>query len=430
MAIFNIHPGSWTIPGTNIRLPDIGLTELVGSVYGQERNPQGGSQLRSGTVFDVGNVGYTAAQTPAQKYTYQTGQGIQPGTYPQYGVTTPIKTSQPTPQPQPKPQPTPTNSGGGGYITESEALARGWDVNNLPAGYTLYRPPSSAEEIERENRIRAGIESVYQDLISSLDRQAGLYNQYEQQDIGRLQEAYQTLISGIGSERQAAEQKLGLARSDVEARKKTGMEEIAQNLRNLLKATGMQLGAMGAGSSSAAEVIAPYALSKEASRAQAQVIRGANEQLAEIDRKMIDVQNVYDSEKNKVDMWLNERQQAIADTYRQLKTAIEDAKRTASSERQAALNALDISLLNNAIAQSNALEQYAINYRQQVEQWARDRLAQLDNFKLQLQQTSAFSPQDLVYSELQGIQGLPAGAEQAFYNPMALIQKRRKELGL
>ncbi len=419
----NIHSGSWTIPGTNIPLPDFGITEKVADFFGQSKNVQGGSQLRQGTVFNVGKVPYQYSQTPVKVSPTTTYIPDAGGGY--------YSQSQPQPQPQPQPQTQQTSSGGGGGNSGGSAPnPETTYVFDSSLGIMRKLADIQREQAERENRIRGEIENTYKGITERLDKLAGLYPQWEQEDVGRLQKTYETQLSDIGTEKQAAEKKLGLAREDIERRKKLGMQEISQNLRQLLKATGMQLGAMGAGSSSAAEVVAPYALSKEAARSQAQVIRGANEQLAEIDRKAVDVQTIYDQEKNNLERWLQEKRQQIADAYRQLKSGIEQAKMNADENRMRALTALDTSLLQNAVQMANYYEQQANQYRLALDEWVRNRMAQLNNFKLQMQQSGNFNPQDIVYSELRGIQGLPQRAEDVFLNPMALIKKRRKELGL
>lgn len=342
----------------------------------------------------------------------------------------------PTPQPkttttQPsltQPSTGGTSGGGSTGITASEALARGWDVNKLPSGYYLIQEGGGGGGVDAD-KIRSSIESTFNDIISSLDRQAGLLPQYEQEDVSRIEKAYGTLTSGVEQERTGAEQKLDIARQNVLANKQASLQEIEQNLRNLMRASGMTLGAMGAGSSSAMDVILPYAISKQGARAGAQVLAQANQQLAQIDQKMVDIKTVYDQEKNNIELWKTEKLQEIANTYRQWKSQIDEAKRNANAQRLAALNALDMSLLNNALAMSNWYEQQAANYSAAVDQWARDRLSQLNNYKIQLGQLSNFQPEQLVYGELKGISALPQASEGTFLNPYVLAQRRRQELG-
>ena len=73
------HTGSWTIPGTKIGLPDFGITERISDAFGQSRNTQGGSQLRQGTAFNVGNVPYqVTGSTGSDNRLYMTGSNALP----------------------------------------------------------------------------------------------------------------------------------------------------------------------------------------------------------------------------------------------------------------------------------------------------------------------------------------------------------------
>ena len=285
---------------------------------------------------------------------------------------------------------------------------------------------ASAEAQAREKAIRDQITSTYNNIISRLDKLAGLYPQWQQQDIQNLQQTRQNLLQGVQNARQTAEQKIGSYRADVQRRRERGITKIEQDLRNLLKATGMQLGAMGAGSSSASQIIAPYAISKQGARAEAQVIKGANDQLAQLDRKAMDVKSTYDDQVSKIEQSIQQEKQNIADTYRQYKTAIEQAKNNADQNRMQALNSLDASLLASARNRIDLLDAEARQKRDLLQQWAQDRLAQLDNYKLQLMRSARFSPQQLVWQEMQGIQNAPSmrGGGEVFYNPF-LIKKKK-----
>jgi hypothetical protein len=430
MPLFNIHSGSWGIGG--FRLPDLGITEKISDFSNRVRTGQGGSDLIP-NLPTPGNYNYNPTLNKAFDPNLTPQQFVNLFSQPQ-STNKPVLT-QPPNQPKPTTKPTNTggNTGGGGGgggargITASEALAKGWDLNNLPAGYYLIREGGGGGD-DYANRIRSNIESGFNQYLAYLDRISGLIPQMQQEQQGYISQQFESMLGQLGTEKQAAEQQLQTYRQDVEARKQAGLEEIAQNLRNLIKATGMQLGAMGAGSSSAAQVIAPYALAKQGSRAQAQVIKGANEQLAEIDRKMIDVQKTYDTQKSQIEQWRAEKMAEIGRIYNDLKFQIEQAKAKAPIEKMNALNNLDYALLQNALQMANYYEQTANQYRMSLDQWVRDRISQLQNFKIQLSQSANFNPVELTYDALRGLQGQPQ-ASYEFYNPV-LIQQIRKRLGL
>jgi len=419
MALFNnIHSGSW------FGLPDIGATEWIGKKIAAASGGAAPITYQGGSDIST----YLTGGTPQKYIVPQTG----------YIYTPPVSTggggSWGGGSPTPKPTTKTTNTGGGGGgggskgITASQALAMGWDVNKLPAGYYLVSEGGGGGGNDYANQIRSNIESGFSQYLANLDRLAGLIPQMKQEQQEYIGQQFESMLGQLGTEKQAAEQQLGTYRQDVQSRKQAGLEEIAQNLRNLIKATGMQLGAMGAGSSSAAQVIAPYALAKQGSRAQAQVIKGANEQLAELDRKMIDVQKTYDTQKSQIEQWRAEKMAEIGDTYNNIKFQIEQAKASAPLDKMNALNNLDQALLQNALQMADYYEQTANQYKIGLDQWVRDRISQLQNFKIQLSQSANFNPVELTYDALRGLQGQPQ-ASYEFYNPV-LIRQIRKRLGL
>jgi len=437
MALFNnIHSGSWSIGG--FRLPDIGVTEFISSLSGQVRTGQGGSDLIP-NLPTPGNYNYNPTLNASLNPNLTPQQYV--NLFPQPKSTTqPILSTQSINQPPNQPKSTTQttntggNTGGGGGgggsrgITASQALALGWDVNKLPAGYYLVSEGGGGGGNDYANQIRSNIESGFGQYLANLDRLAGLIPQMQQEQQGYIGQQFESMLGQLGTEKQAAEQQLGTYRQDVQSRKQAGLEEIAQNLRNLMKATGMQLGAMGAGSSSASQVIAPYALAKQGSRAQAQVIKGANEQLSELDRKMIDVQKTYDTQKSQIEQWKAEKMAEIGNIYNDLKFKIEQAKANAPIDKMNALNNLDQTLLQNALQMANYYEQTANQYKMNLDQWVRDRVSQLQDYKIQLSQSANFNPVELTYDALRGLQGQPQ-ASYEFYNPV-LIQQIRKRLGL
>jgi hypothetical protein len=414
MALFNTVEGTWGIGG--FKLPDRGITEwLFGGNTGKA------SWLNNPNVYQaIGTNPQEYANTLSTNKLYSNytqGTGFNP-----YG---------PTVTSLSKPINKTTNTGGsrgGGAPSVNSRGERliGYNRNGDPVYSGGNTGPSPQDEYY--NRIRSNIESGFNQYLSNLDRLAGLIPQMQQEQQGYLNQQFNSMLGQLGTEKQAAEQQIGTYRQDVQARKQAGMDEISQNLRNLMKATEMQLGAMGAGSSSAAQVIAPYALSKQGSRAQAQVIKGANDQLAELDRKMIDVQKTYDTQKSQIEQWKADKMSEIANTYNDLKFKIEQAKANAPIDKMNALNNLDQTLLQNALQMANYYEQTANQYKMGLDQWVRDRISQLQDFKIQLSKSANFNPTELTYDALQGLQGQPQTSYE-FYNPV-LVNQIRRRLGL
>ena len=431
------------VQGTWLGIPDFGLTEaLFGKSSGKS------SWINNPNVYSsFGSTPQSYASTLAtnkQYNQYQSGSGFNPigptverGVDLRYASPVPNTNSNPTPSPQ-------QNNNGSGGIPGipnrdwSNPSNWGFEMDGhwfqTPQDYLNWKnsQQGGSSDLERQQRemqakIRGNIENTYGNIVGRLDKLAGLYPQWQQEDVGSLQNAYNTSAQGISNELNAQKQKLGTYRQDIQKNKKLGLQEISQNLRNLMKATGMQLGAMGAGASSASQVIMPYALGKQASRSSAQVIKGANDQFADLDRKMIDVQSTYDQEKNQLDQWLNDSKSSIVQRYRDMKTAIDNAKNQADEKKMVALNALDASLLQNVQNRVNQLDALHQQYAMQVDQWAKNRIAQLQDYKLQLAKTANFSPQELTYEALRGLEGFPPYSQrEAWSNPFLLKKKKRE----
>jgi len=401
-----VHAGSWS------GLPDFGVTEGIANLFGQARNSQGGSQLRQGTVFNVGNVPYqSGGAVSGSNMSYTPGAG---GGYYSYSQ--------------------PSNNGGGDVLGANTGGGGGGgntgptnDPNGPQSGWGREFPNMDAYNKFRDETTSA-INSTYSNIQNRLDSMAGLLPSQQAEDIGILGESAAAVKSGLQTAKQGELDKIGTYRTDVEARKASGIGEVQQNLRNLLKATGMKLGAMGAGSSSASDIIMPYALGKQGARATGQIVKGANDQMSELDRKAVDVNTTFETQMSETDRWEAEQKGNIISQYRQTKAAIDNAKNTADENKMQALVAMETNIFNNVQSYINNIETMAMQYRQSVQDWARSRVAQLQDYKLQLSQSGNFSPQELTYQALQGMSGYNQGQGDAFYNPYAITAKKREDL--
>ena len=200
------HAGHWSIGG--FRLPDFGITEKIGDLFGQGRNKQGGSQLRQGTVFNIGNVPLVQAQTPAQTYTYSTGKGIQPGTYPQYGVTKQIF------------KPTSGNSGG----------------SNSPSSDNIGGIQPQEDPMAR---IRAEVESIFSPLMNYYNQAESAvteeYNRYKPE----LEQQYATSLSNIINQKTQGERELA-QQEEAAGRRREDALSAARRLYDELRQGGRQ----------------------------------------------------------------------------------------------------------------------------------------------------------------------------------------------
>jgi len=388
-----MHIGSWG-------LPEFGVTEWLGREiaklgggYAPLTSQLGSNLLGGGTVY---------AQEPTTGTVY-------PTTY-----------TPPTKENVLRTTTIPTGSGGGSQSAQQ------------PLQNVITQGESEAERQAREAKERAmgAIESGYGEYVNQLDQLAGLYPQWQAEDISRAQQQGQLMEQELGTQKAGAEQQIGLYKQDVETRKGTSLEELAQNLRNLLKATQMRLGALGAGSSSASQVIAPWAIAKQGARAGAQVIGSANQQLADLDKKLIDVQTTYDTQLTEIKKWVNEKVQDIANIYRNYKAQIDQLKANAPVAKANALAQLDTALFQNALSQINMYKQAALQQAIALDAWAKDRSATLQDMKNQLAQVSQYQVQTPNYEPLKGIDQQAVASAGEFWNPALLKKQIREQLNL
>lgn len=274
-----------------------------------------------------------------------------------------------------------------------------------------------------DSAIRDSIDSRYNDAMKYLDQKAGLLPSRQAEDTGFVNEQYNTQLTGLDQSNQAAQQKLDAARNTVSTNKANSIRELGSNLRQMLTATGMQLGAMGAGDSSASQVMAPYAYSKLANQGRGDILRQSNQQYADIDQKAVDVQNTYTTEKSNIDSWRSTQMRSLQDYYRQLQDQIDSLRQNASAERQQAIQQLESFNYQNIVNRANEIESAARDYAQSLDAWAKERLAGLNDAKIQLSQNANYSPEAIAQSEMSSMSTY-SNPEEMFYNPLAYIKKK------
>ena len=194
----------------------------------------------------------------------------------------------------------------------------------------------------------------------------------------------------------------------------------------------MQLGAMGAGDTSASQVMAPFAYTKMAGKEFGGIARQANEQYGTIDQKNIDLEQEYGQLYNQTELEKASSIESIKSEVGQQIARIREMIPQVDAQRAQALAGLEQSLLTQA---QQALTQIQAEDRQKkdnLQQWALQRVAQLQDAQLSLSQTANYNPSEIMYNELKSVGAMPAyGQDQeAYFNPQMLAQKRRQELGL
>lgn len=403
------HTGSWG-------LPDFGITEL----FTQNRTDQGGSNLpffgQQATPSSA-STGQVAGASTGLPYIYP---------QPDYSYTPPKTNTGGSSGGGSAPAPTgfnpkdPNANPGQGWFWDA---ADGWKSTS---GGGL----SSEAQAEAE-RLRNTINSGWDSYTGNLGNLEGYYGNQMNNALGSVGNTYNSIYQGLDSSLQNAYSKLAGNRTQIGQRVGESAQDLAGNLRSMVRNTGMQLGAMGAGDTSASNIMAPYAYTKLAGTEYGKIQRQGNEQLFEVDQAENDTRNQFTQMKLQADMEKEGQLQQVRDQYGQIISQIKQQMASAPLERSQALAALSTQILQEAQNRLANLESFHLQRQASLQDWATQRMAQLNDYKLQLNKSSNFNPRDIAFNELQSGQfGAYGGSQDQYLNPMSLAQKKRQSLGL
>jgi len=400
--------------GTAVKAPELGISEFLGG----------------------GNSVYTGVTPQSQKAAFGGGYQYNPGGQAYSNANPNLNYNY-----QPKPAgsvlsaesgyraPAPNNSGGGGgggngAMTEQQALDAGKDINELRRQGLLIENSGGGSNIQdHQNKVRDTINSGFSGIFSQLDSLAGLAPQYQAEDEKFISDQYGLESQARQNELAANQQRLGTYRGDVANREKATLSSIAADMRNMLKAGNSKIGAMGAADSSAVPMY-NYALSKQTGQRTADVRNQSNTQYGELDRKEIDVKTAFDSAMTGLGSWKNEQLINAKERARQLLERVQNAKVGADQSRLQALTNLETNILSDVTNNIRQIESEERANAKAIQNWATQRIASLQDYKINLQKSADFSPQALTYDALQGINYTGAPTDTTFYNPMAMQKKK------
>lgn len=403
-----IYSGSW------FGLPDFGITEKIGSVLGKEPTYQGGSNL----LGSYPQASVTPAPNYQTPYNYNANLQPQSPTGQVAGATTPQSSgggSQPS---------------GGGIDIKNPSVNPGngwwWDAAD---GWKFAGGDAQAEADRRADQVRNTINSGYDALSSNLQGLIPFYEGQQNTQLQSAQDIYNQIAQGLGQTKDTAMDKLGIARNQVQANVGNSVKDLQQNLMGVVRNTSMQLGAMGAGDTSASNVMAPYAYTKLAGQEYGKIQRQGNDQIFQIQTQERDTENQYNQMVNQANIEKEQELQGIRDQFGGIIAQIRNQMANVPAERAQALSNLETNLLQQAQSRLSQIEGYYMNLQGEMQNWAQNRMAQLNDAKMQLSQSANFNPQDIVWQELQArnmVNQTPSTG--AYWNP-EMMKKRREELG-
>lgn len=405
------HPGSWSIFG--YQLPDYGLTEKLTT----NRTAQGGSNV----------LGPQQASEPTYNGPIASYPNKSTGTV--LGANT---SNNPSPTPQP------SNNTPGNYWDDAKnegyyngQLFRDANQWRQASGMDPYGGNSASDEVRRrEEETRNGIRSGYGQYKTGLE---GLKTSYEgERDNSLLSaaEIYDKIFGGLTEQKTTNEEKLAAGREAVGTRTSESIKDLKDNLNTTVRGMSMQMGALGAGDTSAAKVMMPYAYTKLAGQQEGGIRKQSNDQLFQIDQEERDTNLTFSQ------MWKDtevEKVKQLDDIKERYGSAIRNVQSSLASaplEEQQALTSLNQSLLAEAMTKLRTAEANIEQDRKDIKAWATNRLSALNDAKIQLGGNANFQPKDIVFDELKMMgSSAPTMANAASYdwNPMAAAKKVRDE---
>lgn len=365
-----IHTGSWG-------LPDFGVTEKIGQLFGQQNNQQGGSNIVPDNIQNAASKaasmipGYTAL-TQGAKLANQAGQKAQNNIL---GVST-------QQQNQNNNQQQNNNQGlvdalikKGYNPVDAKNAASGPNAGNLAKEY-LGAPQSDWD---------SQISSAYQPFIDSLNQMAGQFGQLRDSALSNAQQSWnegqQTINNEKGELQANIDNQIGSVKQNF-----TSAADEARRYYNALKQQALSLyGSASSAGSGVGELATQQYL-----RNQGQLQNSLSTALQGLGQEGIKLGNYISEKKTQLDSWLRDAQQQISDNYATRIGEINSQRGMAEANKTNA----KLALLQQSIQQSQQVQQAQQSFMQNLASWTVQ----------QAQQTAqrAFTPQEVasIYNDM------------------------------
>lgn len=289
---------------------------------------------------------------------------------------------------------------------------------------------SASDEVAKwEAKIRGDIESGYGQYASGLQGLQSTYETSRDEALSSAGKTYDQIFGGLSDQRTANLEKLQAGKQEVNARTASSIKDLQNNLQNVLRGATMQFGAMGAGDTSATRTMLPYAYTKLAGAQEGNIRGQGNDQLFQIDQEQRDTELNFTNMWRQTEVDKETNLQGIRDYYGEAIRNVQSEMARAPLAKQQALAQLNQSLFSEALQNLRQLESEDRQQKENLRSWATSRMSELNNLKLELAGSASFSPQDIVWNELQ-VQGAnPAASGQGMNYTDYVTATRKKYLG-
>ena len=307
---------------------DIGATELIPAAQ---------------QIFQ--NAGYNQQQTGAS-----IGAGVTPRALGGTGLVAPAGTTSAYAGSNPSSSNNNNNNGGNGGGSNGGAVLGSNDQQNQQQG------PSQYEQY---------LNNLYSSLGSAYDKMSGELNpMYDRRKQG-IEDIYNSGVQNIDLQQQQGLDTLGTQRQGVETNQVRSLKDLSNAITQSYGQFSNQLGNMGAGDSSAARVMLPYALSRTEAQQRGQLNRTTADKMGEINARESALKNSVLQEKNKLDQAKMGEMGALGEWFDNAKMQISqmrlgDAKAAGEQVMSQALNRLN-QIQSNYDNKASALQSWAVS---------------------------------------------------------------------
>jgi len=259
----------------------------------------------------------------------------------------------------------PQGGGGGGSNTGGQVLG----TNN-------YDPNAGKPNVAD---VTAQAQAAFQPIFDELDRRIG--------GIPQMRAEGEQQVQNYAKEQEA--NALASKTSSLNALNTTEQKQRTQattSLRDLAAGTGQLLQSAGNiwGDSSAVPAVTS-AIAKQESKNRASIMATLNDTLGEIGQKVADVENAWNLEGQKIKTWASNAMLDVAQQMRDYENSIRGQK----AEMQGNMRMEALQWARDRIA---SIEDNARQYAQAIDTWKQQRQGALEDYQKQLQMSASYAP--------------------------------------
>jgi hypothetical protein len=207
------------------------------------------------------------------------------------------------------------------------------------------------------------LDQMYGNLSNSYNQLSGQLDPMRDRRAGEIEGMYNTGLQGIDLQQQAGQQALEGQRGRVTTNQTRNLKDLSNAISQSFNTFSNQLGVMGAGDSSAAKTMMPYALSRLEAGQRGNIARISADKMGEIDERETQLNNAVMQEKNKLEQAKMGEMSALGEWFDNAKMQISQMK--LADQRAAGEQAMQI-----ALQRLQSIEQNFANRQNALQSWA------------------------------------------------------------